>query len=249
MDNIFNRMMVNLKRRIRARRMGVPFRTRAGFKMPKSLFINGQKLLLNLPQDEAFESEVTEIFLDDDYRLEKLSTSSIKTILDIGGNIGLFCLAAKMFFPQAVMHVYEPNPGLMDYLKYNTEPLGIHCYAEAVGSESGRVSLIVSDKGSGVTRIKLDQGGAIPQIAFREAIRRMGGHVDLLKVDCEGAEWDLFKDAEAWKGVNFLTMEYHLWPGKPTAEDVKLKVRELGFRIVKMKPLSGWTGMLLASRA
>jgi hypothetical protein len=58
------------------------------------------------------------------------------------------------------------------------------------------------------------------------------GSVDLLKMDCEGAEWDIFKQREPWQKVRHLAMEYHLDLGNSqnaTIETVDRTLRELGF--------------------
>ena len=87
----------------------------------------------------------------------------------------------------------------------------------------------------------------IQQVSFRKAIDRLGGPIDIVKLDCEFAEWDLFKDQKAWQSVKYLTMEYHLWPGYSTAQNVKdmcNKINELGFTKVKVKPVNKNSGYL-----
>ncbi len=78
----------------------------------------------------------------------------------------------------------------------------------------------------------------------------MGGYVDLVKLDCEGAEWSIFQDTEAWKLVGRVTMEYHLW-AKPdsTIKDLETELNRLGFRVEAISPSSNpaW-GLVQAKR-
>jgi len=80
-------------------------------------------------------------------------------------------------------------------------------------------------------------------------IERLGGKIDILKIDCEGAEWELFEDAASWQKVNSVTMEYHLWarPGS-SVEDVKEKFNELGFRVISHSPISDKFGLITTIR-
>lgn len=70
-------------------------------------------------------------------------------------------------------------------------------------------------------------------------IDRIGGRIDLLKIDCEGAEWDIFEQHDAFRNVHQIRMEYHLLEGRDLArfEDT---VGELGFRIIKLIPNRGF---------
>ena len=70
--------------------------------------------------------------------------------------------------------------------------------------------------------------------------------MDFVKMDCEGAEWQLFKDMESWGHVRHLSMEYHLWPDH-TEQEMLDKVHELGFRVKSLTPSDGF-GLIIASR-
>src|SRR5476649_1482869 len=72
----------------------------------------GKKVIkLSVPpeEEEAMKYEFKNIFYNDCYGLRKID-GKVDSILDIGGNIGLFSLAARSHFPDARIHSYEPNP-------------------------------------------------------------------------------------------------------------------------------------------
>jgi len=235
-----------LRKRMRARRLGVPLGRSANFRLPAQVRINGVRRPLTLPNQRGIRVAFMELLLADCYGLEKVPRP-VETVLDIGANVGLFCVAARNAFPHATIHAYEPNSGLEPYLKAQAEATDCRYFLEAVDVEDGTVALDFDADDSVNTRSKLDVSGRIPAVAFRKTIERLGGRVDLAKVDCEGAEWDLWRDREAWQQVRSLSLEYHLWPAH-THEEVQQVVAGLGFTVQEQAPTSDF-GLILATRS
>jgi hypothetical protein len=48
-------------------------------------------------------------------------------------------------------------------------------------------------------RLHIAERGQIQMVSIESAIRLLGGAVDLLKPDCEGGEWDIFRDKNPLK--------------------------------------------------
>lgn len=83
--------------------------------------------------------------------------------------------------------------------------------------------------------------------SFCKAVARLD-RVDLLKLNCEGAEWEIFEsEKECWNKVKNLTMEYHLIDHY-TKTDVERKVKELGFEIIHTEQTGPTWGLLVATR-
>ena len=58
--------------------------------------------------------------------------------------------------------------------------------------------------------------------------------IDLLKLDCEGAEFEILKNSNALKYIRFLTMEYHL-PSKGSEtvlNDLFSRLHDLNFKVM-----------------
>lgn len=227
---------------------------RLGVVYGKTLKLNrvticGRRIELNFPASErpVQEHEFGKIIFEDCYRLSDLPTA--KTVLDIGANIGLFALAARRAFPKATVHCYEPNPELMPYLTSHCAQVDCTHFQSAVGFKDGTISLQSSDDGTLHSVARADSSGLISQIAFAKAVDRLGS-VDLLKLDCEGAEWEIFEDRETWKQVRHLTMEYHLWakPGS-TVQTLKQALSCLGFDRIQIQNDGSQWGMAFASRS
>lgn len=241
---VVKRLLNLVRRRNRAKKIGVEFARAADFQIPNYLMITGDRKLVSLPQENGVKVAFVEILLDDCYGLEELSQPILK-VLDIGANVGLFSIAARNKFPQAVIHAYEPNPYLEKHLQIQADNANFNYFMEAVGLEDGKVSLEFHED-SVQTRSTVNQAGAITQVAFRQTIERLGGSVDLAKVDCEGAEWLLFQDKANWQLVQNLSLEYHLYPDHKH-EEVRQVIQGLGFKIKKQIPIENY-GLILAHR-
>jgi FkbM family methyltransferase len=216
----------------------------------RSLRIAGNRVPISFPRGEesVLEFELGKILFEDCYHLGRIR-GPVKTVLDVGANVGLFSVAARHFFPDAAIHAYEPNATLDPYLKSHCEPLSVRYHLTGIGVSAGRASLTLREN-SLHTVLEPGNDGEITLTSFREAIDRLGGSVDVLKLDCEGAEWTLLDDEQSWSRVHNLTMEYHLW-AKPhaTTNDLIKRLGELGFRCSGLEPSpEGPWGMLQATR-
>lgn len=195
--------------------------------------IGQKRIKLSIPpgEEDVMKYEFINIFYNDCYGLKAIE-GKVSNILDIGGNMGYFALAARSHFPDARIHSYEPNPSIQEHLLNNTNSLSIDIYPEAIGAGAGFVDLKKVTGGSLYSTSVPSESGKIKMTAMATAVARLGGTVDLLKMDCEGAEWGLFEEKVLWKHINRLTMEYHLWanPQMDVPEIIKI-IKGLGFRI------------------
>ncbi len=241
-----------MRRRVRARRYGFDFRRAASFTLPDAIDIAGRSVNLRWPAgDDDIQWIFYEILLDDRYRLDRLRGRPIRSVLDVGAHIGLFTLAARDAFPDAVIHAYEPNRQLEAPLKHHAAQVGATHHIEALGAVEGRVSLRHFGPSSGQTLTQRDEHGDVNQVTFRQALERLGGKADLVKLDCEFAEWPLFEDAEAWHNVNHLVMEYHVHPRHAPVRDVdgvRRVVESLGFTTIDTVVEHAQSGYLYARR-
>lgn len=211
---LFNRLQLLARRRLAARRLHVPFSRAKSLAMPETIRLEGRDIALRLPSEHGVRIAFVELLLDDCYQLRRLVRQGerIVRIIDVGANVGLFGLAARIAFPESIIHAYEPNKALKPYLSHQCLNARANAFYEAVGRKRGHITLDVSGAESVHTTTHLDPTGTIPQIDLRTAIERIGGTVDLLKMDCEGAEWEMLEDPESWRPVRYVTMEYHLRP-------------------------------------
>lgn len=233
----------------RAYQYGIEFRRVATFRRSESVQVGGRRLNLMLPSDHDIELIQLEIFLDDCYQLWRFKNQNIHTVLDIGGNVGLFSVAARAKFANAQIHTYEPNQDLIAYLSHQATVANFHYFAQAVGPTTGHCKLIMGEAAGLTQSIFNDDLGSIPQISIKEAIQGIGGQVDLVKMDIEGSEWDILEVFDAWQAVRHLVMEYHLCRRVNTVKEAMTKVENLGFTILHQEPIyENSTGIIIATR-
>ena len=116
----------------------------------------------------------------------------------------------------------------------------------AVGNQSGRVELTNSGD-SNQSRVFDQKNGSIEMISLKNIVNKIGGKIDLLKMDCEGSEWEILEDSESLKNVNNITLEYHLWAnGKSHNYPIDL-LRKRGFSIIKAQSSTDF-GIITATR-
>jgi FkbM family methyltransferase len=248
------RVLRTLRVRTRLAKIGVfsfrPFRELQF----RSLRIAGRRVKISvLPgEEDAFRQTFIDLYLCDEYGIQELCPRP-KYILDIGANIGCFSMIAKLLYPEAVIHAYDPNPALASILHGHLDPLGVDCFPEAVGGLNGNVEFDWSGPGSSLCgHVRPNGLGKTAMVTLGKAAERLGGSIDLLKLDCEGSEWDILSDTEALQRVVSLRMEYHLW-AKPNGSLRKLEelLASQGFDVIRAYPkqTDGQQGIVWAERA
>ena len=224
-----------LQRTMNARRYGFLFLRNRWFRLPQKIKIGSTWVSWAYPDEHGVMIDFLTCIVHDEYGLDSVPAKP-GTILDIGANIGLFALAARGRYPQATIHCYEPNPRALSYLQANATAANFTVHHEAVGDGDGFVQIVDTSDSNQATTIDVNgaaiPGVGIPKVSFDKAIERLGS-VDLLKMDCEGAEWEIFRARQAWRKVRELRMEYHL-KDNHTVADVKHAMAELDFSITRL---------------
>lgn len=225
------------------RRFGVPFLRHSRFQLPSEIKLGHGKVELRYPGEIGVWNDFLVCFIHDEYGLRKLPRS-VRTIVDIGANVGFFSLAARSYFQAATIHAYEPNNRTLAYLRQNAAAGRFEVFGEAVGASEGWVTIEdAGDPNQARTSASADAQG-VRQVPLATIVERVGGYIDFAKIDCEGAEWDLFRDIASWERISEVRMEYHLVDGH-TYADVKQSLRGLGFDVYLHHPAESW-GMVWA---
>lgn len=173
------------------------------------------------PNADGARFPLYEIFADDAYELDALCDGVDKdaAVLDVGGQIGSFSLAMALAMPEARIHVYEASPTSAGYVSRNVEGnnLGsrITVHAKAMAGEVGEFTFVDSGDASGHNGLTAPEGlgdeVTVPATTFDEAVKAAGGRVQIVKMDVEGAEYDIIlrSDPASWADVRKVVMEYH----------------------------------------
>ena len=214
------------RRHLRARVHGVNFVGMSRTRLPDRLVFGGQAAGFAAPDEALLVADFANVVLDDDYGLRGMR-SHPATIVDVGANVGFFSKFARHCFPDALIHSYEPSPATAAYARSNIQHPLTTLFVEGVAAQSGRAEMAEFGS-SNLARTVAGDAGAIVLTSFATVLERIGGRIDLLKVDCEGAEWDFMRDEELFAHVGTIRMEYHLVDGR-TLDDVQGLAASIGF--------------------
>jgi FkbM family methyltransferase len=173
--------------------------------------------LLRVPSSDL--STYYQVFTqrDYDFRVE----SAPRVIVDAGANIGLAAICFASRFPQAKIIAIEPEQGNYDLLVRNVAPYpNIQPLRAALWNRNEEIDLL--DPGRGAWGFTTEASHSREDRTAR-ALHTVRGltvdalmaeygldGIDLLKIDIEGAEREVFEDTSAWIGrVRSLIVELH----------------------------------------
>jgi FkbM family methyltransferase len=188
----------------------------------------------------------SEIFLDQIYSSVLQHVADAETIIDLGANIGLAALYFAGHFPRSSLMCVEPDATNYELLVANLSKFITtnRCRTLRAALWDAKVPLVMNPlDGAGRTNAgtlrecdpSVQGSEVVPGLPIAEIIRTSGfDHVDLLKVDVEGAETPLFAGDRSWLDqVGAIAIEFH---GESRREsdfgdailDAGLSVRESG---------------------
>jgi FkbM family methyltransferase len=152
-----------------------------------------------------------------------------------GANIGLSVLYFKRLYNRAKIIAFEADPVICKMLEENIKEYGynnIEAINAAVWKE--RTSLRFHSEGSVGGKIEFNESRDdnmvdVPTIRLRDYL---SNPVDFLKIDIEGAEYEVLKDChDLLSNVRNLFIEYHVMPDEPqTLHEILNWVHEAGFK-------------------
>jgi len=176
------------------------------------------------------------IFVDGEYRFDLGFTPRV--ILDGGANVGYSSIFFAQRFPQALIIAVEPEASNFRLLRHNTAGYpNIRPIQKALWPRTTRL-VIENTAGQPdafrVKEITLAEPGTIPTCTIADLMRESGAdQLDLLKLDVEGAEKELFEDPESafWlEKTRALIMEPHDWFKPGCTEAVERAMTGRNFR-------------------
>lgn len=184
---------------------------------------------LDITDGPSFVWQYKDIFVDQIYRFN--STAAHPVIYDCGANVGCSVLYFKTLYPSARIMAFEPDPAVFVCLENNVRRNGlhdVHCHRQAVWIHGDGV-LFEQDGADGGSIASA--GAAVPSVRLADLLAAET-HIDLLKMDIEGAETEVMLDcAPCLDRVSNIFIEYHAWSARPQslARILELLERQ-GFR-------------------
>jgi FkbM family methyltransferase len=190
-----------------------------GGRGPQALtFVTRDGQRISCPNRPGARVPVYEVFAEDCYRLDwflgPLRDEPLG-VLDIGAHVGAFACRLAAVAPAAQLLCVEPSVVTAGFLRRNVADNRLENRVQvveaAVAARGGTVTLADNGGGSALNGLSADGTGTrVVAVPFAELARRLPS-VDVVKIDCEGGEYDavLGSDASAWRSVRRVVLEYH----------------------------------------
>jgi len=139
------------------------------------------------------ETSFRQIFEVPEYRFDDLTPHD--RVIDIGANVGAFCIRASRYSPHVVA----------------VEPVTAHILQENIRLNRAPVQVIEAALGDRkVIKVNWDDYEVTAPSFPLSGIIDMAGGCDFLKCDCEGAEWMIYPPDLS--GIRRIEMELHIPP-------------------------------------
>jgi FkbM family methyltransferase len=150
-------------------------------------------------------------------KFEFSADTSLPFIIDCGANVGVSVLYWKSLYPDSRILAFEPDPTACRALRLNCRPFSdieIHEAAVWIADGTTQFAAVGSDGGhlSNLTEMRSEiKQLDVKTTRLKNFIRQ---HIDMLKIDIEGAEVEVLKDcADSLGNVQRLFVEYHSFEG------------------------------------
>lgn len=190
-----------------------------------------------------WDMEVARPILDgDEYELEPLRSAGhrLRWVVDVGAHVGSFTLKIKRWWPEARVLAAEPDPDSAALFRENVEGLdgvafeeaavlGQPGVAEARLRQAGRANHDGNAAASSVLEVahplppdRRPATTVVRAVSVLDLLERHGlPRIDLLKLDCEGAEAEILealRDAGWMERVGWIRGEWHGCDALPRLE-------------------------------
>ena len=196
---------------------------------------------------------LTNVWFVEEYSKLGFKINDDDVIIDIGAHIGLFTLFASQFCKKGTIFCFEPIKEnyniLLSNLKLNN--LGnVKPFNLAVSSSDTNVTLFFSKDEAGHSMF-VDNSKPI-RVNSTSLKKILDGnsieHCDLIKLDCEGAEYEIIQSLPLsyFKRISKMIIEYHFVDSKPTLiNELTEKLKIASFQISTI-PHSSDMGLIYA---
>ena len=217
--------------------------------MKKIYEVNGKDVEVEIQTGTYDEVMAKEVLSQDYYELYKHLRANDR-VLDLGGEVGLFTVMCVELGAKEVV-AFEPLAQHIGVFKRNTKGYGskVTLVEKAITGDGRKVymnlkaSEVIEDGKTyihtGDTDIYGKGGEAVKSMTYESIVEKYG-EFDIVKLDIEGAEMEVFKSIESNMLLpRVFTMEYHGNSGEQTEKNGEF-IKEL---------LSGWGYMVELSWA
>jgi FkbM family methyltransferase len=220
---------------------------------------NGLRCILRANADD--NHILAEIFLEGQYTPpEGIALENLQTIVDVGANVGYAILYFAQKYPEATITAFEPHPRhialIQRHLQLNQLTERVRLVEAGAGVAPDELELTDNGAASTLVRPATDSAETppagktvrVPIVDWLEYLPTTT--IDLLKLDAEGAEYDLLNDPrlpDTLQRTRVIALEWHNTASYPQGEAwCSEKLRSLGFTVYTGSVQYGEAGFLWA---
>jgi FkbM family methyltransferase len=204
---------------------------------------------------------IKETFLDRFYERYGFKIQPHWNVVDIGAGLGDYTIFAATAQPNSQVFAFEPFPESFALMYRNLELNSVQnarAFDQAIGTVSGEMMLDLTGgeplqfQSSHQQVGTLEKSLSVRALSLADAFTMIGiESCDLLKLDCEGAEYTILFDTPApvLERVQRIVMEYHDNLVQYTHRDMDRFLSERGFYVETFSnPVHSYLGYLRATR-
>jgi len=202
---------------------------------------NKKRISIEL-NSEADESVFNEIFIERDYKaLEEIIKGTVNPVIDIGAHIGVFVVYVRALNLNVPIFAYEPEEenfkALKNNLKLNHCEKNIIAKNLAVAGEEAVKTLYISQDSHNHSLVNPTENSKKTQTTTLQKILQKTGVCDLVKMDCEGAEFEILRSMGPadFRKIKNIYVEYHEYLPELKSAGLKQILEKNGFK-VKLTP-------------
>lgn len=175
---------------------------------------------------------------------EHLGPDSLIYSAGIGEDVSFDLDAITRFGAQ--VYAFDPTPRTIDWLKTQNLPTNFHFYPEGLAGHDGVAAFTPPANPDYISHTLLDRPATeaileVPVYTLQTLMQRLGHtHIDVLKMDIEGAEYDVIDHLlDAQLDIRQIVLEFHhRFPDigiEPTRQAVA-RLHAAGYRIFDIGP-------------
>lgn len=196
--------------------------------MRREISYAGHNFIFEFDENDATgNGSIDEIVIRNEYQLDRFINMENKVFIDIGSAIGVAAIIMAKLNPNSRVLAFEPYPKSFDNIVHNAEInkiTNLSVYNIAVSNnDTKKLTLHICPHMSGANsthaisnrfneRYKSKQKVDVNCISFDQIVEKHQiESIELLKIDCEGAEFEIIYDSETFKQgiVKNITGEFH----------------------------------------
>ena len=198
---------------------------------------------------------LTNVWMIKEYNIENFNITENDKIIDVGAHIGLFSLLVSQYCKTGKIFSFEPMRENFDLLVSNLElnrMKNVFPFNVAVSKNSGKLNLFLnSDQSAHSIFSESSKSVTVESISLQKIFEENKiSSCKLLKLDCEGAEYDIIDSLppEYLAKIQNMAIEYHSADTKPElVKNLILKIKNAGFKI-QTRPHYDDMGFLIARK-